>query len=377
MKLVGISPATIFSGFENSFFDAIEQQGLTIDRRQVEVPWFKAWCTLTSFHPVKKLWGTRRDLHYHTTARAFNVKSAAAQRIVAMSKDSANAIYQVGALWNPLSTTNELPLILHVDYTSLLSRKRNSEWKRKEGFEQDYWIEQERKLYQSSAIVLTTTENARQSIVHDYGIPKEHVVTVGAGVSSPYDTFDEDRLPDYSSRKILFVGKGFKGKGLDTLLDSFSEVRKVIPGAELTFVGPTELSVDMEGISYLGRIADRNQVRELYYDHALFVMPSRFEPLGQVFLEAMSCKLPCIGTTVDAMPEMIKHGDSGLLIEPGDSQRLTEHIIRILGQPELAREMGLRGFSRLKSEYTWEVVGKKITDTIRYKMGKPSSMGPT
>jgi glycosyltransferase involved in cell wall biosynthesis len=365
MRLVGLSPAHIFSGFEKSFFEAIESRGLTITRKQVEIPWFKMWCTLTSFNISKKVWGTQRDRNYHTTVSAFKVKSLAAERIVKNLQDSADAIYQVGTLWNPLSDGITIPLVLQVDYTSLLSKKRDSEWKRREGVEQDFWVEQEKKLYQSAAIVLTTTENARQSILHDYSIPKEHVVTVGGGVSSPYDNLEQDRKPDYSSHKILFVGKGYHGKGLDTILDSFTEVRKQLPNARLTIVGPTNLSVDMEGVDYLGRIANRDQVKELYYDHALFVMPSRFEPLGQVFLEAMSCQVPCIGTTLDAMPEIIDHGKSGFLIDPGDHQQLAQFMVRILSDPELAREMGNNGFSRLKKFYTWDVVGKKIVDTIR------------
>lgn len=364
MRLLGLSPARVFSGFETSFFDAIEAQGPTIERVSLEVPWFRFWCTLSSFAPDRKRWGTRRDRHYHTTVSAFKIKSAAARYHVEARRREIDAIYQVGALWNPLGRSKTIPLILHVDYTSLLSKRRRGEWRRREGREQDFWFEQEQRLYREASVVLTTTENARSSIVYDYGIDPDHVVTVGAGVSSPYDRLEPNRFPAYDSKRILFVGKGVHGKGLDTILAAFPKIRACVPDARLTIIGPTNFTVNQSGVEYLGRIADRNRVRDLYYDHALFVMPSRNEPLGQVFLEAMSCQLPCIGSTLDAMPEMIDHGRTGFVVDPDDAEALATHVIEVLNKPDLALRFGRAGFDTLKARYTWPVVGANIVSEI-------------
>lgn len=368
MRLLGLSPKGTFSGFEISFFRAIEAQGAQIRRIEVELPLFKLLCTFTSFSPNKKKWATERDLQYHTSIAAFKNKSAFAQKKVAQWQDGTDAIYQVGSLWNPVSGMVSRPFFLQVDYTSRLSKKRNSEWKRKPGAEEDFWVKQEKKLYETAEIVFTTTENARRSIIMDYSVSPDKVITVGAGICPPYDELEPNRFPGYGTRKILFVGKGFKGKGLDTLLEAFLTVRKHIPDAQLTIVGPTEENVGGDGVNYLGRIAERNTVRDIYYQHSLFVMPSRFEPLGQVFLEAMSCQLPCIGTTIDAMPEIIDHNKTGFTIEPGDSKRLAEYIVKVLDDPQLAAQMGRAGFLKLQKKYTWEVVGKKIYDLIKSRL---------
>jgi glycosyltransferase involved in cell wall biosynthesis len=235
-----------------------------------------------------------------------------------------------------------------------------------------FWIEEERRLYQDAAIILTTTENARSSLIDDYGVREDHVVTVGAGVSAPFDRFEQDRLPAYESKRMLFVGKGFHGKGLDTVLEAFARVRAHIPQARLTVVGPTSFPGQHEGVDYLGRIADRNRVRDLYYGHALFVMPSRFEPLGQVFLEAMSCQLACIGTTLDAMPEMIENGRSGYLVQAGDVDALANHMREILGNPDRARQLGQTAFRKLTSHYTWPLVGARIVAQIERALLKLS-----
>ncbi len=364
MRLLGLSPARIFSGFEASFFDAVEHQGVSVERVIVEVPWFKLLATLASARLPKSVWGNKRDRMYHTTTTAFRVKSATAQRYVQQHASNVDAVYQVGALWNPLPPGCRLPLILHVDYTSLLSKRRGSGWKRAAGREQDFWVTEERRLYRAATIVLTTTENARSSLINDYGISPNHVVTVGAGVSAPYDQLEPARLPAYDSKRALFVGKGFLGKGLDTLLEAFRKVRARIPDARLTVVGPLTLPESYEGVDFLGRLSDPNRVRDLYYEHALFVMPSRYEPLGQVFLEAMSCQLPCIGTTLDAMPEMIDHGRSGYLIEAGDADALAGHMCEILGSPTRARQLGHAAFGKLEAHHTWPAVGERIVAEI-------------
>ncbi len=364
MKILGLAPEGVFSGFETSFFESLIKQGVVVSHNSVDIPWFKWWATLCAFHPDKRKWAVRRDLGYYQSISAYELKSKKAAKIVAEKETGHDLIYQVGALWNPLLYhTAKIPFVLQVDYTTVLSRKRNAEWNVKNEKTYRYLIQKEIELFNAASIVLTTTENARQSILNDYGIDPNHVVCVGAGVSAPYNVLDPDRKPNYASKNILFVGKGFVGKGLDTLLEALPLVRKTIPDARLTVVGPTQ-HIEGDGIDYLGRIADRNRVKELYYDHAVFAILSRFEPLGQVFLEAMSCQLPCIGTTIDAMPEMIAHGVSGFIIEPGDSKQLAEHLTFLLNHPDEAEKMGHAGFERIQSTFNWPAVGNRILSEI-------------
>ena len=358
MKVLGLAAKNVFSGFEKSFFRSLNADGWSVTEIDIEDPWFKMLCTVLGFRPSKSRWGLQRDRLYHTSSWAFKRKSRIARRLVAENAKQADIIYQVGNYWNPLGKDHDLPLVLQLSYTSLLSAKRNAEWK-PTGKCLDFWVEEETNIYSKAAKVLTTTENARRSVIEDYGIPPDHVVTVGAGVTRPYDRLEPDRLPQYASRKVLFVGKGHHGKGLDTLLSALALVRRRIPDASLTVVGPSQ-PVAGEGVTYLGRIADREKVKNLFYDHAVFAMPSRFEPFGQVFIEAMSCKLPCIGTTMDAMPELIDHGTNGYLIEPGDVEALADHLTALLGDPSLCQSLGRASFEKLCTRYTWPIVGGKI-----------------
>lgn len=367
MKILGLSPKHVFSGFEDSFFDALSEcNDVELQRHKVESKAFELMSILKTININKKRWGTLKDRHYHASESAFTIKSRIASKLVDEQSKDFDLIYQVGGLWNPiLHSKNPLPLYLQVDYTTRLSQKRSGEWKRKPGREANFWLDAENKLFNQCEKILTTTDNARQSIIEEYGISANKVTTVGCGISPPYDSVAPQRSASYDTKKILFVGKGFKGKGLDVLLQAFSTVKKSIPDASLTIIGPTGLTDLPEGVNYLGRISDRDRVKEEYFKHSLFVMPSTNEPLGQVFLEAMSCKLPCIGTTIDAMPQIIRHGESGYVIDVGDHQQLSRHIEELLNNPEKLESMGENGFKQVCNEWLWPQVAQKIYQQLK------------
>lgn len=363
MKILGISPKGTFSGFENTFFEAIRKQGADVDVLQVELPIFKIFCTLKSMSFPKSKWGLQRDLLYNTSVDAYLKKSSYVQHYITTSGRTYDAIYQIGGLWNPIHEDVDLPLVLSLDYTSMLSEKRGSEWKRQPGIEREFWIKEEAKLFKRANVICATTINAKNSLITDYDVAINKIHVVGPGVSAPFDKLEPERMPDYKSKRILFIGKGFKGKGLDTLLDAFTIVRQQLPDAVLTIIGP-KAEVQGDGIEFLGRINNKETVKEWYYKSAIFVMPSIFEPVGQVFLEAMSCKLPCIGTTLDAMPELIDNYISGYTIEPGNKKELANRIIELLTDTNQSFTKGMAGFNKLCNEFTWDIVGKKIISKI-------------
>lgn len=362
---LGLAPRGTFSGFEKSFFKAIGEQGFDITPREVDVPWFKWLVTALTVRPSKKSWGLARDRAYHTSINGYRVKSRKASRIVSQYANDNDFVYQIGSLWNPLLETDRLPLFLQLDYTSRLSEQRGSEWRRRPGKEARFWIGEETKLYQQSARIFTTTDNARRSIVEDYGIDEKKVVVVRCGVDPFFENVDCSISPPYDQQKILFVGKGHRGKGLDTLLEAFAIVRDRFKKATLTVVGPTGFSTTQTGVEYLGRVQGIERIRNLYLSHSMFVMPSRFEPLGQVFLEAMACQLPCIGTTLDAMPELIDDGVTGFTINPGDVGQLAERISTLLSDSVLAAKMGGMARHKLENEYTWAISSQRLSLSLR------------
>ena len=226
IKILGFAPYGTFSGFEKSFFSAIEKQGAIVDNIVVELKIFKFLCTLKTISLNRSRWGLKRDLAYNISIDAFKRKSEFAREKTIKSIKDFDVIYQIGSFWNPVPDGCSKPFVLNVDYTNILSERRNSNWKLKPGAQKDFWIKEENILFSRADCICATTMNAKESIVEDYAIPERKVVVVGAGVTSPFDVLDPNRKPAYDSNKILFVGKGSSsGKGLDVLLSSFSIVK--------------------------------------------------------------------------------------------------------------------------------------------------------
>ncbi len=74
----------------------------------------------------------------------------------------------------------------------------------------------------------------------------------------------------------------------------------------------------------------------------------------------MAYGLPCIGTTADAMPEIIQDGVTGYLVPPGESVPLARAIVSLIEQPALAQAMGRAGRERLEHQFLWSHVVEQM-----------------
>ena len=85
------------------------------------------------------------------------------------------------------------------------------------------------------------------------------------------------------------------------------------------------------------------ELQELYRRASAFVMPSLVEAFGVVFLEAMACGTPVIGTQVGGIPELIRHGENGLLVSPDNPVELAMAILEVLGDQDLSARLSENG----------------------------------
>ena len=90
----------------------------------------------------------------------------------------------------------------------------------------------------------------------------------------------------------------------------------------------------------------------------LFVMASLWEGFGLVFLEAMAAARPIVATNVSAIPEVVDHGVTGLLVQPRDPQALADAMHTLLSDRERARKMGKAGLLALKNQFRRIICGR-------------------
>jgi len=103
-------------------------------------------------------------------------------------------------------------------------------------------------------------------------------------------------------------------------------------------------------VRFEGRVTDA-ALLDLYRDCAFFVMPSRDEGFGLVFLEAMRAGRACIGAPGSAA-EIIEDGVTGLIVDPGDPEQVLKALVRLFQDRELSDRMGQAGWRRWARAFT-------------------------
>lgn len=300
--------------------------------------------------------------HRWNTPYAFDVHSRRAGELLAALRPVPDLVLQNGALHSP-GLPPRLPYALLLDHTRALAM-RSPPWPRLGlAVPPDYgpgWRAREGAVYRGAEVVATFSRNAARSLVRDYGVPEARIAVVGAGAN--VFPAEAPRLDD--GRTVLFVGKDFARKGGPVLLEAFVRLRRWIPRARLVIAGPREAPPLPEGATHLGPIA-LEELPALCAQSSVFCLPTLREPFGLAFLDAMACGLPCVGTGIEAVPEIVAEGDTGLLVPPGDPVLLAEALCELLSDVAAAREMGARARARVAARFRWELVAERLEAALQ------------
>jgi glycosyltransferase involved in cell wall biosynthesis len=232
--------------------------------------------------------------------------------------------------------------------------------------------DRQERVFASAAGVFTLSEWTARSVVADAGLPAErvHVLYPGSNVpdigpSRPRDTSDRPR------NRLLFVGHDFYRKGGDDVVAAVAALRAGGRDVTLTVVGPPDLpeavSAAPDGITYLGPRTPE-EISELLWLSDLFVLPSRFEAFGIVFVEALTRGVPCIATDQMAMPELIRNGSTGMLVPPRKPDTLAAAIDKALDDDELYRATA-DAAPDIAAKYNWANSARIVISTINQAIG--------
>lgn len=153
---------------------------------------------------------------------------------------------------------------------------------------------------------------------------------------------------------LLFTGRISKAKGVDTLLVAFEKVLKFNAKVKLILLGQLD---DINVSEAIKNHADRvfvippqNNVSEYFQVANIVVLPSKFESYPYVMLEAGAMKKPFIGSRTGGISEFIDDGINGFLVEPGNIDELTQKIIYVLQNPELATQAVEKLYDKVKEK---------------------------
>jgi glycosyltransferase involved in cell wall biosynthesis len=162
--------------------------------------------------------------------------------------------------------------------------------------------------------------------------------------------------PLLASVSRLFSWKGQRElvSALPAVVAEVPDVRLVIVGADEHYVHGGSFTAELKVLADRLGVADRiiftgarSDIPEVMAACNVFTLPSFEEPFGLVFLEAMAMRRPVVALNNGGTPEVVEHGRSGLLADPGDIPRLASNIVTLLRDPDLRARMGEYGRSRV------------------------------
>lgn len=252
-----------------------------------------------------------------------------------------------------------LPGVNHFIYTdhTHLENKRYPDFG-DQGLYAEAWIDCEREIYRNASLIFCRSSNIAHSLVEDYSCDPAKVLCVYAGSNVEIAGTDPS-VHGREAKHILFVGMDWERKGGPTLLAAFSKVLTTHPDATLSIVGCSPEIGNLPRCNVFGRVP-LDVVRAHFAKASVFCLPTRLEPFGIVFVEAMAHGLPIVATNVGAVPDMVVDGENGFLVPPNDPDALAGRLIELLNSPESAQCLGARGRKLASEKYNWNAVGQRM-----------------
>ena len=219
-----------------------------------------------------------------------------------------------------------------------------------------------RQLFAHAAAIVSVSRAMTEALV-GLGAPREKILYSPCG---PADTFFEID-PDRGSRRVLSAGRFVEKKGpLHTLL-AFAAALPRSPDATLTMVGEgplleparalaRELGIE-ESVAFPGA-RSHEEVRQLMAESALFVQHSLVAPDGDsegtpvAVMEAQAAALPVVATRHAGIPDVVVHGETGLLVGEGDIEGMGDAMATLLADPTTAKRYGEAGRRQVRDSFS-------------------------
>ncbi len=241
------------------------------------------------------------------------------------------------------------------------------------GYQLSTWCE--RTSADSAAAVVAVSDGMRADILAAYPeIPAERIRVIRNGIDTteyrpdPNTDVLERYGVDLSRPYVIFVGRITRQKGVPVLLRAASAL---VPEAQLVLCAGAadtpELGAEVtglvdglrasrSGVIWIPEMLPKREVIQLLTHATVFAIPSIYEPLGIVNLEAMACGTAVVGSRTGGIPEVVADGETGLLVPPGEPGPLAEALNALIRDPSRAAAMGQAGRKRAVAEFGWSAI---------------------
>jgi len=199
----------------------------------------------------------------------------------------------------------------------------------------------------------TVSSDLERILIETWGVPPERVTYIPNGLDM--DRFPKDLdvsplrkefglTPDH--RVITSIGRFVRVKDFPLLIRAFAQVHARHPETRLMLVGPGEYD-DLESLAQSLGVREsvlftgsRADIPSILAMSDVYVNSSQFEGMSNTILEAMASSRPVVATSVGGNPELVREGETGFLVPPGDESGLATRISSLISNPSLRASMG-------------------------------------
>lgn len=217
-------------------------------------------------------------------------------------------------------------------------------------------------------IITVPSKALKNHLINYYGLKEERIQVIYNAIDHDYEVNEQKKaslqkniFDDPGKFYVAFIGRITHEKGVDILLESIPLVKEKNPNVEFRIFGDgSELSKLKERCRELGLNSEEifqginHHVNELLCLMDLCVIPSRSESFCLLALECMRAKKPVIATNTGGIPEVVKHEETGLLVDTESPKLLSQNILKLLNNRDLMQRFAINGNQRFKEKFPLE-----------------------
>ena len=219
--------------------------------------------------------------------------------------------------------------------------------------------------------LLIGCDSFAQEVVDRLGVPRERFTIVPGAVDTarfrPAPGWEPGRAADPA--RLLYHGRVDRRKGALDFLGALALLRgEGVPfAATVSGIGP-DFDASREAADRLGLdvrftgYADYDAAPGVYHGGDVFVSPTYAEGFSNTILEAMASGLPVVSCRAVGVMDCLRHGENGLMVEPGDVPALAAALRRVLADAPLRRRLAAAALEECRRVYSWEAVAGRIMD---------------
>ncbi|MFA6254558.1 MAG: glycosyltransferase family 4 protein [Patescibacteria group bacterium] len=252
------------------------------------------------------------------------------------------------------------------------------------------------KFMRKKTLLKKIIANAQNIVANSYwtkdeliklGAEKEKVIVVHPGPNLKTEQASEWKMAEITEehelkgKKILLtVGRLVERKGHDMVIKALPKIIKAVPNVVYLIVGGGPNRKKLEELVNQNNLGDyvkfvgsvtQNDLASFYQIGDVFIMPARrlpngdVEGFGIVYLEANLFGKPVIGGKSGGVPEAVLDGQTGILVNPTDTEEIAQAAIKLLTDQAYAERLGLQGLQRVEEEFDWHSQTERIKAILK------------